>query len=61
MKVICKGHNTCEEKLDCEHSKPHKFKRHCELYEVNYDKCQCSHIYLRKEKLEKLFKLNETR
>ena len=24
MKVICKGHNVCEYKLECEHSKIHE-------------------------------------
>lgn len=54
MEVVCKGYDTCEDRLECEHSKKHEFNIHCEKTEHNSENCYCSHIFLRKEKLEKL-------
>lgn len=55
MKVICKGYKTCEDRLECEHSIPHELdQRKCEKTEHNSENCECSCVYLRKEKLDKL-------
>lgn len=70
MQVICKGHNTCEYKDTCNHSKPHEiisdnldFSYNCSLekdkkneylFMIMPDNCYCDHKFLRKNKLEKL-------
>lgn len=59
-KVICRGYKTCEDRITCKHSKPHK--QHCYvgdecfLPRVNIDdECDCIKFNLiRKQKLEKL-------
>jgi len=60
MEVICKGYDTCDERLECEHSTPHKLKnrRQCEKSEHNLASCYCSHVFLRKQKLDKLNECN---
>lgn len=63
MKLICKGYDTCEDRFDCVHAKPHyKYENICEYDEPEflqgYDKCKCHNKYLRKQKLEKI---NESR
>jgi len=63
MKLICKGYNTCEDRFDCVHAKPHyKYEHICEFNDKNFlakhNECQCHSKYLRKLKLEKL---NESR
>ena len=65
MKVICRGHKKCEyshcnDHCDpCRHSIPHE----CDDLDYNSEKffdCNCSEIFLRKEKLEKIQKINES-
>lgn len=59
MKLICKGYDTCCDRFDCVHAKPHnEYPNVCEYEDSqflhDYDKCKCHNKYLRKFKLEKL-------
>jgi len=55
MEVICKGHKYCEDKMDCSHSKKHKYiDKKCDKGGFNSDECYCSAAFLREEKLNKL-------
>ena len=60
MEVICKGHKICDDKMNCSHSKVHKHNINCEQSEYNLEICYCSNIYLRKDKLKKIIRLNES-
>jgi hypothetical protein len=56
--LICIGYNTCEDRDDCAHSKPHKkFKNICDDYHPleEFHDCICLTLKtIRKEKIEKL-------
>ena len=66
MKVVCKGYKTCDYRHKCYHSTPHNiiseqfirldFFDCISKCETDHNKtiCNCSAIYLRKEKLKKL-------
>lgn len=58
MRVICRGYQTCGDRLDCPHSKPHE-KDTCEdmCFTLGYKEQECDCIsvnFFRKMKLEKL-------
>jgi len=56
MKVICKGHKICGFRNECIHSKSHDKIEECKIEQYGSPNCECSHKYLRKEKLQKLCK-----
>lgn len=68
MKVICKGHNTCWGRAECQHSRPHFLNEFIKSYNPSqYDKCMeyenghnCCCDSLVEERYLKLKKINES-
>ena len=65
MQVICKGYKTCEDQNICFHAKIHELDSWdlhlpCATSHNMHEciaKCECSPVYLRKKKIEKLNEL----